>query len=219
MTPNRTSNNEQIMINPFEQEKQVRYYKQVIPVSIHHFYITGEIKEPDYYMDMINVLKTADQHDTIFLYLNTPGGYLHTTIQIIAAMKQSSANVVTCLEGEVCSAGTLIFLAGDRHIVNPHSSFMIHSYSHVIGGKGPEVSSRVKHSEILYEKISKSFYSGFLTDQEIAGMLDGKDIWMDSDEVIRRLGVTEEENKITSVLSEAIYIDPIGSSTEEDAAE
>lgn len=176
-----------------EENKKIPQYSQAIQVNIHHFYIIKEIGDASEFLDMINTLKTAEEHDTVFISLNTPGGDLNTTVQIISAMKQCAGTVVTCLEGEVCSAGTLLFLSGDRYIINPHCTFMIHNYSHLLGGKGKEVASRVKYSEDYFHKLARSIYTGFLTEDEIQQVFDDRDFWMDSDEVIRRLGLDEED--------------------------
>lgn len=181
-----TNNDFIVLPNPSEGNK-IPQYKQVIPVCLYHFYIIDEIGEPDSFLDLINTLKTAEEHDTVFIYLNTPGGSLQTTVQIISAMRQSRATIVTCLEGEVCSAGTLIFLSGHRHIVNPNCTFMIHNYSQWLGGKGNEVALRVKYSEQYFKKLAIDLYNGFLSEEEINAVIEGKDYWMESDEVIRRL--------------------------------
>lgn len=182
-----TTNNDFIVLpNPSEGNK-IPQYKQVIPVSLYHFYIIDEIGEPDSFLDLINTLKTAEEHDTVFIYLNTPGGSLQTTVQVISAMRQSRATIVTCLEGEVCSAGTLIFLSGHRHIVNPNCTFMIHNYSQWLGGKGNEVALRVKYSEHYFKKLAVDLYNGFLSEEEIEAVIEGKDYWMESEEVIERL--------------------------------
>lgn len=165
----------------------IKYYKQSLQVSIHHFYLVEEIDEVGAFLDMINVLKTSEPHDTIFIYLNTPGGNLYTAIQIISAIRQSNATVVTCLEGMVASAGTLIFLAGHKHVVNANCTFMIHNYSHGAWGKGNEVALRVKHSEQYFNKLAHDMYGKFLTEEELNEVINGKDFWMESEEVLRRL--------------------------------
>ena len=136
---------------------------------------------------MINTIKIAEPHDKVFIYLNTPGGCLSTTIQIISAMKQSQAEVTTIIEGQVCSAGTFIFLAGDSYIVNDNCSFMIHNYSHGILGKGAEVARQVKFTEEYFNHLAKNFYKDFLTEDEIAKVCDDSDLWMGSEEVVARL--------------------------------
>ena len=196
-------NNDVIVIQNNNDGDKIPYYKQTIPVNIFHYYIVDEIGEPHQFLDLINTLKTAEEHDTIFIYLNTPGGSLQTTIQIIGAIRQSDATVVTCLEGEVCSAGTLIFLVGDKHIVNSNCTFMIHNYSQWLGGKGNEVALRVKYSEQYFRKLAFDLYKGFLTDEEIETVMQGKDYWLESEEVTARLLARNESppstvNDITS---------------------
>lgn len=171
-----------------QPERKVKHYKQVIPVSIHHFYVIEEIKGVDYYLNMINTIRTAEQHDTIFMYLNTPGGSLHTAVQIISAIRQSAATVVTCLEGEVCSAGTMLFLAGHKHVVSPNCTFMIHNYSQGAYGKGNDLTNQVNFTASNFAELAQDIYGGFLTDEEIQLVLGGKDYWMGSKEVARRVG-------------------------------
>lgn len=190
---NVNNTNDIIVVNTGNEANQIRLYKQVIPINIYHFYITGEIQEPDSYLELINTLKTAEEQDTIFICLNTPGGNLNTSVQIIAAMKQSAATVITVLEGEVCSAGTLIFLSGHKYIVNDFCSFMVHTYSHSLGGKGSEVHSRVKFLALYFKKLAKELYKDFLTDAELDIIEDGTDLWMDSDEVRARLNARAEK--------------------------
>lgn len=185
-----------MLFPPMPEFDSIKYYKQALQVSVHHFYMVDEIGEVSPYLDMINVLKTAEQHDTIFIYLNTPGGNLYTAIQIISAIRQSSATVVTCLEGEVASAGTMIFLAGNKHVVNPNCTFMIHNYSTWFGGKGNEVASRMKYFESYFRKLAKDIYGHFLTEAELEEVVSGKDFWMESEEVLKRLGA---ENSAVSV--------------------
>ena len=186
-------------------DKKVKHYKQVVPVSIHHFYLVEEIKEVGYYLNMINAIRTAERHDTVFVYLNTPGGNLHTAIQIIAAMRQSQATIVTCLEGEVCSAGTMIFLAGHKHLVSANSTFMIHNYSQGAFGKGNDLTNQVNYTATYFRKLANDIYGKFLTADEIELVLKGQDFWMESEEVIRRikdkLMPTEEEAQAEEALA------------------
>ena len=192
------SNN--MLFPPMPEFDSIKYYKQALQVSVHHFYIVDEIGDVPPFLDMINVLKTAEQHDTIFIYLNTPGGNLYTAIQIISAIRQSNATVVTCIEGMVASAGTLLFLAGHKHVVNPNCTFMIHNYSHGAWGKGNEVALRVKHSEHYFNKLAHDMYGKFLTEDEINDVINGKDFWMESEEVLTRLGVEKSASSVNDLM-------------------
>lgn len=201
---NKSAGIDEFILDIGSPDKKLKHFKQIIPITIHHFYLTDEIKEADYYLNMINTIRTAEQHDTILIYLNTPGGNLYTAIQIMAAMKQSRATIITSLEGQVCSAGTMIFLEGNKSIVHPNSTFMIHNYSHWVGGKGNEVNSQVKYTESFFTKLANQIYGNFLTEDEIKSVTEGKDFWMDSDEVAKRLGDklinTAEDNSTNDII-------------------
>jgi hypothetical protein len=64
---------------------------------------------------------------------------------------------------------------------------MIHSYSDSNFGKGNEIVPRVNHINQWFEKLARDIYGGFLSESEIKDILEGKDIWLDSDEVLKRL--------------------------------
>ena len=198
---NRAASNNMMLFPPMPEFDSIKYYKQALQVSIHHFYIVDEIGDVPPFLDMINTLKTAEQHDTVFIYLNTPGGNLYTAIQIISAIRQSNATVVTCIEGMVASAGTLLFLAGHKHVVNPNCTFMIHNYSHGAWGKGNEVALRVKHSEHYFNKLAHDLYGGFLTEEEITEVINGKDFWFESDELLQRLDSSKSANSVNDLMS------------------
>ena len=188
-------------------ERPIKHFAQVITLTLHHFYITGEVEEDvDRYIELIHTLKTAEAHDKVYIYLNTPGGSLNTTIQICAAMQGSAAEVITVIEGEVCSAGTFIFLAGDHYIVNPNCSFMIHNYSHGIYGKGGELAKRVKFGEKYFNELARSFYKDFLNSAEIKEVCDDSDFWMNSNEVLKRLKQREagDESDIDETIEELV---------------
>jgi ATP-dependent protease ClpP protease subunit len=65
--------------------------------------------------------------------------------------------------------------------------FMYHNYSSGVVGKGGEMYDRLAHEKEWSEKLMRDIYADFLTEREITSILDNKDIWMDGDEVIKRL--------------------------------
>lgn len=207
-------NMNELLILPEKMDSGIRNFKQIIPITIYHFYLTDPIEEVDKYIDMIHVLKTAEQHDTIFIYLNTEGGYLKTAVQIMSAIRQSNATVITCLEGEVCSAGTMIFLAADKYLVSPNCTFMIHNYSGGVAGKGNEIAAQANYRGEYANQLMRDVYKDFLTEDEIKSVIEGKDMWLNSDQVIDRLGnkakkatdldVTKLVDKLPDLLQELI---------------
>jgi ATP-dependent protease ClpP protease subunit len=183
-------------------DRSIKHYTQVIPVNLHHFYITGELEEDmDIYAEMLNTIKTAEAHDKIYLYLNSYGGVLTTALQIISTISQSVAEVITVIEGEVCSAATFIFLAGDKYIVNDNTIFMIHNYSHGSHGKGGEVASHVTFTQEHFRELAFYYYRDILTDKEIESVCDDKDIWLTSEKLLKRLK-KKNSNKIIDTIGD-----------------
>lgn len=161
--------------------------------QFHEFYISGTINSADDYQEWFDVIRHAGANDIVKIYINSYGGDLFTAIQFMRTMAETEAEVVASVEGACMSAATMIFLCADRFEVTPHSMFMFHNYSGGTMGKGGEMFNQMQHEREWSSKLLKDVYKNFLTDAEITSMLDNKDFWMDSDEVVKRL---EKRNKL-----------------------
>jgi ATP-dependent protease ClpP protease subunit len=158
------------------------------PISnLYEFYLTGEIESPENYVDWFDTIRHASEHDIVKIYINSYGGDLFTAIQFLRVMTESSAVKIVSVEGACMSAATMIFLAADQFEVTPHSVFMFHNYSGGTIGKGGEMIDQLLHERKWSEKLLEDIYDGFLSKDEIKAMLDNKDIWMDGEEVVRRV--------------------------------
>jgi ATP-dependent protease ClpP protease subunit len=71
--------------------------------------------------------------------------------------------------------------------------FMFHNYSGGTIGKGGEMYDNIVHERKWSEKLLREIYNNFLTEDEIVSVLNNKDIWMDGDEVIKRLESMKEK--------------------------
>lgn len=168
-------------------KKPYSYYESPYVVNQIHFYLSQEIGAPDQYVDMIHRILVAGEHDVVYIHLNTPGGRLDTGVQLINAISNTAAKVVTCLESEAHSLGTLLFLSGDEMVINEHCMMMFHNYSGGVGGKGHEqVAHLAAETKRMYELMHK-IYVPFLTTAEVDRIIDGADIWMSSEEIKVRL--------------------------------
>lgn len=150
-------------------------------------YLTNTIEEPSEYNELCFKLKSASPAEIFTLVINTPGGILDSALMLVDAIKTSKAKVIAQISGTVASAGTIITLACDEVEVAPHTAFMIHNYSGGLVGKGHELKA---HQEFVDANLNNSFtalYKGFLTPSEIKKVIDGKDYWMNRDEVLERL--------------------------------
>jgi ATP-dependent Clp protease protease subunit len=152
-----------------------------------NIYLSKEIGPPHKYVSLIEQFRCAQRDDTIMFYLNTPGGYLDTGIQIIHAMRDCPARVITVMDGMVGSMGALIFLAGRECIVHDYSKLMFHNYSSGTFGKGHEQIAQINAISQQYSEMLKDIATPFLTEQEIQNIIDGQDMWLSPDEVRERM--------------------------------
>lgn len=180
-------NKEELPLLPFPEPKLYGAFEESLQVRQLHFYISGIIEQPELYMEMIHQIRSATPNDVIHIHLNTPGGVLSTGVQIINAINTCQGLVVTHLEGEVCSMGALLFLAGHQMVAYDHSLLMFHNYSGIAFGKGHELKSALAATETWYDTIQEKICYPFLTKVELKRIKEGQDIWMQHDEISKRL--------------------------------
>jgi len=164
----------------------IRYERQS-PIRQISFYLSGNILESHYYTDLFYTLRTAIDTDLIYIHLNTSGGDFDTGLQIINNMQASSANIITVLEARAYSMGAFIFLAGDEWVVHDNCQLLFHIYSGSFAGRGNEQQAEVHAVSNWFEKFMTRTCQPFLTPAEIKDVLKGSDVWMDSDEIRRRM--------------------------------
>lgn len=158
-----------------------------LTVQDYAVYLSGPIGDPAEYIDLLALLRNAGENDRFTLYLNTGGGRLDTGLQLMQAMQDSAAHVRTVADPQAYSMGALLFLAGDELLVKPHASLMFHNYSSGMSGKGNEQLARVQSDMRSYRKVLETVCQPFLQHEEVEAVLRGSDLWLDADDILRRL--------------------------------
>jgi len=155
--------------------------------NVYEFYLSGEIEDASEYSEWFDIIRNARLGDVVKIYINSCGGDLYTALQFLRVLSESSAHVITSVEGACMSAATMIFLHGDEFEVTPHSLFMFHNYSAGVFGKGGEMFDQLQFERSWSENFLRDVYHDFLTPDEIKSMLDNKDIWLTSEQVLARI--------------------------------
>jgi ATP-dependent protease ClpP protease subunit len=171
--------------------------------NLYEFYISGEIESPECYIDIFDIARHARRDDTLKFYINSFGGDLFTAIQFLRVLSETDALVIVSIEGACMSAATLLFLAADQVEITPHSSIMLHDYSSGTYGKGGDIHRQILHERKWSETLFREVYEDFLTPEEITSMLNGKEIWLDSDDVMERMQKRTDIRKELAELEEA----------------
>lgn len=161
--------------------------------TLHTFYLSGSIEEPSEYISWFEIMRNAGENDVIQIHINSYGGDLFTAIQFLRAIADTPAHVICSVEGACMSAATMVFLTADTFEVSEHSIFMFHNYSGGTFGKGGEMIDQLQHERKWSQHLLSRIYADFLTDSEIVSLLDNKDIWMDGEQVLKRLSARHEK--------------------------
>lgn len=120
--------------------------------------------------NLIQKLMYLDSKDLgeITLYINSPGGEVISGLAVYDYIKIMKSPVRTVCIGDAASMGAIIFLAGEKREMLPHTRILIHdpSYGHLdVSGKKPHEIQRGVDSlnkvretlaEIISEKTNKS---------------------------------------------------------------
>lgn len=171
--------------------------------NLYEFYISGEIESPECYIDMYDIIRHSRRDDTVKVYLNSFGGDLFSAIQFLRVLSEAHAEIIVSVEGACMSAATLLLLAADSVEITPHSSIMLHDYSSGAYGKGGDLHRQIQHERKWSETLFREVYEDFLSADEITSMLDGKEIWLTSEDTITRLESRAKIRKEMTALEEA----------------
>ena len=183
-------------MNESEGPSKARFFAQPAATVV-NLYLCGEIKAAEEYVEWFQLFRAAGENDVIYIRINSEGGDLFAALQLVRAIQESNATIIASVEGICMSAATLIFLSADRFELSEHTMFMFHNYSSGTIGKGGEMYDQITHFRAWSDKLFNSFYKDFLTPEEIKSMHDNKDIWLDAEEVAKRL-----KNKVEAAAAE-----------------
>lgn len=146
----------------------------------YNFYMSDEIGDVSNYEDMIKGLKALPEGTTVTLHLANFGGYVHTGVQIINAMKASKAHTIAEVEGPSYSMGALIACAANELQLHPYAFLMFHDYSGGFRGKGSESREMIKAFDTLSRNLmtQECQAKGILTKEQVDAVSSGSDIYI-----------------------------------------
>ena len=171
-----------------KEEVQSEWTKEVPIVAkgkVVTVFLNDEIYEPGAYNELCYTLENTVA-DSVRLYMNNGGGQLDSMLSIIASMERCGCEITGVLSGTVASAATMIALKCDKLEVAEHTSWLTHYYSGGTGGKGNEIKAKHDFESTEIPKLFKQIHKDFLTPSEITRVIDGKDIWLNKDQILER---------------------------------
>ena len=151
--------------------------------------------EPSYYRGVVSMLMGASEEDTVIFLINSPGGRLSGLLTLLEGINMTDATTLAVLVGECSSAASMFALHCDQVFVSENATMLCHNVSYGTNGKGSDVLAHVNHVAKTSEKLLRSTYLNFLSEKEVLELLNGQEIYLDSDEIKARL---EQKQKATA---------------------
>lgn len=147
--------------------------------------IIKSFKQPQ--PDAHSLFDTTKQEKTlsIRLIINSCGGDVYEMLRFIDFMdiirkQYPTIKFVSCINGIAFSAATLIAVVADERIITPNSSVMIHQMSLWNGGPINFVNQRIKHLNLIYEKMVDIYVKKTKQTKEMIVDLLSKETWYDA---------------------------------------
>jgi ATP-dependent protease ClpP protease subunit len=167
--------------------------------TVYNLFIFGVIKDAEQFIPAIEALQVAGEDDTFLVNISTPGGDIDATDTFLQALEATEARVVYIASGGVHSAGTLILMRAHPEQVAFSDGFnaLVHNGAVGFGSKYSDWVSAAAYTKGHMDGLMRSAYRGFLSDDEIEAMLNGKDYWFGAEEFRTRL-----QNRYTLLMSE-----------------
>lgn len=186
------------MDGDFDKDNLVSFGKQT--KNIYNLWLIDDIGDARNYMKWFDILQNACEDDVVVIHINSYGGQLMTTVQIITQIKMCHAQVLCQIESACCSAATMIALACDGLYCYPHAYMMIHTSSGCNFGKQSDIKREEEFYNPWLENFFNEIYKHFLTKKEIQEVLSGKDMWLRAEDVMERFkkrvdAINRENNK------------------------
>ena len=139
---------------------------------------------------MIFELSLASKNDVLEIYIASNGGYMDEGIKFIQTIQKTFKyeNITTILNPHGYSMGSHLFVIGHKRIVGTDSAIMLHDYATGTSGKGNNIKDYIEHAELRMNRISKRHYvdTGYITEAEFESFKNGKDLWFETEEIIKR---------------------------------
>lgn len=180
--------------------------KQTAMAMTHRIHLKGPVTDPEDYVDWVETIRDASEHDTIEFHINSPGGNVYSAIELLHAFADTQAHVHVVLTGIVASAGTILMTVGDSFEISPYTTFMFHNYSGGTIGKGNEMAIKMDYEREWSRMFMHDIYEGLLSESEIDQLLDGRDFWLSAPDVGERLEamIEHRQNKVQDMIDEML---------------
>jgi len=179
-----------------EQQCQVLQETYTHVQNVYDIILDEDICEPSYYRDAFHVLRTAQEQDLVRLIINSDGGHMSSGVAFRNAISEANCPVIAVIEGACHSSAAMIALSCDDIEVKPFASNLNHNVSYGSAGTGSDIKAHVEFTARQTEKFLREVYKHYLSKQEIEEILQGRQLWLDDEQMRERWALVQEMRKL-----------------------
>lgn len=136
----------------------------------------------------INIERTLKP---IIINLNSPGGNVDDLLAIVDLLRSMYAPVITRGFGQMCSAGFVLFCAGDERFVGPNCTLMYHTLSYGTWGKMADITDYALYNEKVQKRMDDIIVSNTGLTHEMLTSWKRQDVWLDAEDAVK-LGIAHD---------------------------
>lgn len=130
--------------------------------------------------------------DEINVCINSYGGEVAEGLAIYNALLNHSAKINTRVDGFACSIASVIFMAGERRVMNDASMLMIHNAWTFARGNAQQLRKAADDAEKITNASVKAYMARVgISEEELRSMMDAE-TFLDSDEAVNMGFATEK---------------------------
>jgi len=155
--------------------------------NCYDIYLDEEIKDPTYYRQAFQVLRSSRKGDLVQIFISSHGGNLNSALIFKNCIEACEADVVAIIEAEAYSAASLIALSCPNIEVKPYATMMLHSASFGSGGSVQNVRDHVEFTGRHAESLMEEVYRDFISPLEMEDLKKGRELWFDYKQISDRL--------------------------------
>lgn len=123
---------------------------------------------------IVNQLKNLTAK-TINVHINSYGGDVSEGLAIYNTLREHPAHVTTICDGFACSAASVVFMAGDRRVMQPASLLMIHNAWTVAMGNAAQLRKTADDIETITQASVEAYKKvATISEEEIKGLMDAE---------------------------------------------
>ena len=123
---------------------------------------------------LVNQLEQLEA-ENINVHINSYGGDVSEGLAIYNTLKNHKANITTICDGFACSAASLVFMAGDKRVMNPASLLMVHNAWMCTAGNADQLRKAAEDIEVITQATVEVFKErSSISEDEIKALMDAE---------------------------------------------